>query len=61
MGGGFPELQKQNTDKIEKIINGLVDKQFEEGTKEQKIADFYSTALDTKIETNKGLSPFKNM
>ncbi|KOP80809.1 peptidase [Lysinibacillus sp. FJAT-14745] len=59
MGGGFPELQKQNTDKIEKIINELVGKQFEEGTKEQKIADFYSTALDTKNRNKQGIEPIQ--
>jgi len=59
MGGGFPELQKQNTDKIEKIINGLVGNQFEEGTKEQKIADFYSTALDTKNRNKQGIEPIQ--
>ncbi len=57
MGGGFPELQKQNTDKIEKIITELSGKQFAEGTKEQKIADFYSTALDTSNRNKQGIEP----
>lgn len=59
MGGGFPELQKQNTDKIEKIITELSGKQFAEGTKEQKIADFYSTALDTKNRNKQGIEPIQ--
>ncbi|MGE7021934.1 M13-type metalloendopeptidase [Solibacillus cecembensis] len=59
MGGGFPELQKQNNDKIEKIIEELAGKQFAEGTKEQKIADFYSTALDTKNRNKQGIEPIQ--
>lgn len=59
MGGGFPELQKENTDKIEEIINALSGKQFAEGTKEQKIADFYSTALDTKNRNKQGIEPIQ--
>ncbi len=59
MGGGFPELQKQNTDKIEKIITELSGKQFAEGTKEQKIADFYSTALDTSNRNKQGIEPIQ--
>ncbi|WP_232540594.1 M13-type metalloendopeptidase [Lysinibacillus fusiformis] len=59
MGGGFPELQKQNTDKIEKIITKLSGKHFAEGTKEQKIADFYSTALDTNNRNKQGIEPIQ--
>ncbi|UPW83140.1 M13-type metalloendopeptidase [Lysinibacillus sp. Ag94] len=59
MGGGFAELQKQNTDKIEEIINELVGKQFDKGTKEQKIADFYSTALDKKNRNKQGIEPIQ--
>ncbi|MEA0563592.1 M13-type metalloendopeptidase [Lysinibacillus irui] len=59
MGGGFPELQKENTDKIEEIINALSGKEFAEGTKEQKIADFYSTSLDTKNRNKQGIEPIQ--
>ncbi|MFJ7922078.1 M13-type metalloendopeptidase [Lysinibacillus fusiformis] len=59
MGGGFPELQKQNTDKIKKIITELSGKQFAEGTKEQKIADFYTTALDTSNRNKQGIEPIQ--
>lgn len=59
MGGGFPELQKENTDKIEEIINALSGKEFAEGTKEQKISDFYSTALDTKNRNKQGIEPIQ--
>lgn len=59
MGGTFHELQKQNSDKIEKIIDELAGKQFAVGTKEQKIADFYSTALDTKNRNKQGIEPIQ--
>ena len=58
-GGVASELQKQNTDKIEKIIDELIGKQFAEGSKEQKIADFYSTALDTKNRNKQGIEPIQ--
>ncbi|GAB0171360.1 M13-type metalloendopeptidase [Lysinibacillus sp. CTST325] len=59
MGGVFSELHKQNNDKIEKIIDELVGEQFAEGTKEQKIADFYSTALDKKNRNKQGIEPIQ--
>ncbi|MCL1694485.1 M13-type metalloendopeptidase [Lysinibacillus sp. BPa_S21] len=59
MGGGFSELQKQNDEKLEKIIDDLVGKQFEKGTKEQKIADYYSTALDKKNRNKQGIEPIQ--
>lgn len=60
MGAVFSELQKQNSDKIEKIINELAGKQFTEGTKEQKIADFYSAALDTENRNKQGIEPIQS-
>ncbi|MFJ6209434.1 M13-type metalloendopeptidase [Lysinibacillus sp. NPDC092081] len=59
MGGVFSELYKQNNNKIEKIIDELVGKQLAEGTKEQKIADFYSTALDKKNRNKQGIEPIQ--
>ena len=53
------ELDKQNRDKIEKMIDELSGKQFAEGTKEQKIADFYSTALDTENRNKQGIEPIQ--
>ncbi|MGE7948617.1 M13-type metalloendopeptidase [Lysinibacillus sp. NPDC093688] len=59
MGGVFSELHKENSDKIEKIIDELAGKQLAEGTKEQKIADFYSTALDSKNRNKQGIEPIQ--
>lgn len=59
IGGGFPELNKQNNDKIAKIIDELTGKQFAEGTKEQKLADFYETALDTENRNKQGIKPIQ--
>ncbi|GKU77274.1 endopeptidase [Paenibacillus sp. L3-i20] len=56
---GFTELQKQNNDKIEKIINELTGKQAAKGTKEQKLADFYTTALDATNRNKQGIEPIQ--
>ncbi|MEK4424585.1 M13 family metallopeptidase [Solibacillus sp. FSL K6-1523] len=57
--GVFSELQKQNSDKLEKIIDELAGKKFATGTKEQKITDFYATALDTKNRNKQGIKPIQ--
>ncbi|WP_068774128.1 M13-type metalloendopeptidase [Paenibacillus sp. FJAT-26967] len=59
MGGGFSELSLQNDEKIAKIIKELTGKQFAEGTKEQKLADFYAAALDTESRNKQGLEPLQ--
>ncbi|WP_028594582.1 M13-type metalloendopeptidase [Paenibacillus assamensis] len=59
MGGGFSELQKQNDNKITKIIDDLSGKTFAKGTKEQKLADFYATALDTEARNKQGIEPIQ--
>ncbi|UHA75991.1 S-layer homology domain-containing protein [Paenibacillus sp. 481] len=59
MGGGFSELQKQNNDHIAKMIDGLSGNQFANGTKEQKLADFYKTALDTENRNKQGIEPIQ--
>lgn len=55
----FSELDKQNNEKIEKMLDELAGKQFAEGTKEQKLADYYSTALDTKNRNKQGIEPIQ--
>ncbi|MVO99710.1 M13-type metalloendopeptidase [Paenibacillus lutrae] len=59
MGGGFSELSLQNDEKITKIIEELTGKQFAEGTKEQKLADFYTAALDTDNRNKQGIEPLQ--
>ena len=58
-GDKFSELHKQNNEKIEKMLEELAGKQFAEGTKEQKIADYYSTALDTENRNKQGIEPIQ--
>ncbi|MEG0438949.1 MAG: M13-type metalloendopeptidase [Solibacillus sp.] len=58
-GGVFSELQKQNSDKVEKIIDDLAGKKFAKGAKEQKITNFYSTALDKKNRNKQGIEPIQ--
>jgi putative endopeptidase len=59
MNGGIFELHEQNNDKIEKIVEDLVGKSFEKGTKEQKLADYYATALDSENRNKQGIEPIK--
>jgi putative endopeptidase len=59
MGGVFTELSLSNSEKLEKILDDLIGKQFAQGTKEQKIADFYTTALDTENRNKQGIEPVK--
>ncbi|TVX89756.1 M13-type metalloendopeptidase [Paenibacillus agilis] len=59
MGGGFSELQKQNDDKIAKIIEDLSNKTHAKGTKEQKLADFHKTALDSENRNKQGIQPIE--
>lgn len=59
MGGVVSELSLSNSEKIEKILDDLTGKQFAKGTKEQKLADFYTTALDTENRNKQGAEPIK--
>ncbi|OPA77746.1 peptidase [Paenibacillus selenitireducens] len=58
MGNGvFNELMKTNDDKIKDIIDELVKKQNPQGSKEQKIADYYKSALDAEQRNKQGIEP----
>ncbi|WP_152392067.1 M13-type metalloendopeptidase [Paenibacillus guangzhouensis] len=58
MGNGvFNELMNSNEVKVSGIINELVKQQNPAGSKEQKIADFYKSALDTKSRNQDGIKP----
>lgn len=59
MAGGFTDISHSNDEKIAKMLNELTGKQFAEGTKEQKLADFYTAALDTENRNNHGIEPIK--
>jgi putative endopeptidase len=57
--GTFDELRHSNFEKLENILDELTDKQFGKGTKEQKLADFYTTALDTENRNKQGIEPIQ--
>ncbi|WP_314584716.1 M13-type metalloendopeptidase [Paenibacillus terrigena] len=58
MGNGvFNELMTSNEEKVKGIIDELVKQQNAAGTKEQKIADFYKSALDMKSRNQEGIKP----
>lgn len=59
MNGVFNELSLSNSEKIEEILDDLTGKQFAKGTKEQKLADFYTTALDSENRNKQGIEPIK--
>jgi putative endopeptidase len=57
----FDEVDMSNTAKMKAMVQDLVSKQasFADGTKEQKIVDFYSTILDKENRNKEGISPIK--
>ncbi|TVX89755.1 M13-type metalloendopeptidase [Paenibacillus agilis] len=55
----FFELRQQNKDEIVKIIDDLAVKTFAEGTEEQKLIDFYASALDTESRNKQGVQPIQ--
>jgi len=60
MGGVFSDLTRGNDDKLAAILKDLVGQKFKEGTKEQKLADYYTAALDTKSRNQAGIEPIAN-
>lgn len=59
--GSFEEVGYLNDQRIKSIVNDLYSKAgtYEEGTPEQKIADFYTTILDMKNRNKQGMEPIK--
>ena len=55
--GGFVDVDAAVSEQITDIITELVAGEYEQGTKEQKIADFYKLALDIESRNAAGLSP----
>ncbi len=57
--GSFNEISQENTKRIKGIIKELHDKKFEVNSKEQKISDFYSSAIDNEGRNKQGIEPIK--
>lgn len=57
----FDEVDRRNTDKLKAIVQELMENQgtYQEGTVEQKIADFHHTLLDMENRNKEGIKPIK--
>lgn len=58
--GAFEVLEKMNNERIKSLITELsAKKDVKKGSIEQKIGDFYKSAMDTNAINNKGFDPIK--
>jgi putative endopeptidase len=57
--GTFDKLRAKSEDDVRALIDELVAKKHEAGSVEQKIADFYTSYMDTAAIEAKGLAPAK--
>jgi len=57
----FDEVDRVNTERLKAIVRELMEnrEKYQEGTVEQKIADFYHTILDMDNRNKEGLKPIK--
>ncbi len=55
--GSFDQLAKDNSERINSILNDLLQKTYPKGTTEQKLADLYKMAMDSTKRNNDGVSP----
>lgn len=58
--GGFNDLQYQNQDRVTKIIEEMSEGSFKKGSSQQKISDFYKSALDVEGRNREGINPIKS-
>ncbi|SMG18440.1 M13-type metalloendopeptidase [Paenibacillus aquistagni] len=59
MNGAFVELVRQNEKNIKNIVDDLLQTKHSPGSKEQKITDFYTTALDLEHRNEQGIAPIQ--
>ena len=57
--GEFNILYNNNQDHIHDILNTLANKEYEKGSKEQKVADLFSSGMDTVTIDKLGYAPVK--
>ena len=57
--GSFDQLNDDNNKRINSILTNLQKKNFEKGTIEQKLSDFYKMALDVDRRNKDGIAPVK--
>ena len=59
VAGTLFDLQDESTTQVDEIIKEVTSGEWENGTKEQKIADFYNNVLDTESRNKIGVAPIK--
>ncbi len=55
--GSFDQLAKDNSERINSILNDLLKKTYPKGSTEQKLADLYKMAMDSTKRNSDGISP----
>ncbi len=55
--GSFDKLQENNQERINKILNELLENTYPEGSVERKLSDFYKLAMDSVRRNEEGVSP----
>lgn len=59
LAGTLFDLQDESTVQVNEIIKEVISGNWKNGTKEQKIADFYKNILDTESRNKTGVAPIK--
>ncbi|MCF0209933.1 MAG: M13 family metallopeptidase [Bacteroidales bacterium] len=55
--GSFDQLAKDNSERINNILNELMNKEYAKGTTERKLSDLYKMAMDSTRRNNEGSAP----
>ena len=55
--GSFDQLAKDNSERINSILNDLLQKSYKKGTTERKLADLYKMAMDSTKRNADGVQP----
>ncbi len=55
--GSFDQLAQRNNEQVNEILNELLEKNYANGTTEQKLSDFYKLAMDSVRRNNDGVTP----
>lgn len=55
--GSFDQLAKDNSERINSILNDLLKKTYSKGSTEQKLADLYKMAMDSTKRNSDGTAP----
>ena len=57
--GSFDQLAKDNSERINNILNDLLKKNYAKGTAERKLSDLYKMAMDSTKRNADGVAPVK--